>query len=368
MRILLIEPYYTGSHRAWADGYQRHSAFEVSVVSHAGSFWKWRMHGAHLTLAAEIARRVAESGRPDVVLAGSMLNLAALLGATRRTIGDIPTAVYFHESQLGYPLSTRDRPDLTYPMINWSSAAVADRVFFNSEYHRRSFFSALPGFLRQFPDHPHGELVDRVREQASVLPVGVDLRRLDAHPGSHRGDPPLLLWNQRWEYDKGPEHVASLIEALLASGRAFRVALLGERFVSTPEPFADMRARLGDRLVAFGFAEDDDYADLLRSTDVVISAAHQENFGIAVTEATYAGAFPVLPNRLVYPERLPAQFHARCLYVDEGDFAAKVGWALDNTGAARAIAAELKPVMAAFDWSAVAPEYDAALEALAGIT
>jgi glycosyltransferase involved in cell wall biosynthesis len=365
VRVALIEPYYTGSHRAWADGYAEHSEHEVTVLTHDGAFWKWRMHGAHLTMGREVERMVAEAGTPDVVLAGSMMNLAALLGATRRALGGVPVAVYFHESQLGYPLSSRDRPDFTYSMINWSSAAVADRVFFNSAFHCDGFFDALPGFLRQFPDHAHADLIARVFERSEVLPVGVDLRRFDRAAGSRRGSSPLVVWNQRWEYDKGPDEIVALIESLAGSGREFRVALLGERFVSMPEAFERLPALLGDRLVFFGRADDDRYTDLLRSADVVVSAAHQEYFGVAVTEAVYAGACPVLPDRLVYPERIPPDLHSRCLYGDHVDFVAKVGWALDNLAPARALAARLKPVMAEYDWSVLAPVYDAALAEIA---
>ena len=233
MRILLIEPYYTGSHRAWADGYARFSGHDIALLTHAGAFWKWRMHGAHLTLAVEAEQLVARVGQPDVVLAGTMFNLAGFLGAARSVLGNVPVAAYFHESQLGYPLSARDRPDLTYPMINWTSAAVADRVLFNSRFHRDGFFAALPGFLRQFPDHDHTELLAGVRDRSDVLAVGVDLRRLDGPAGSLQGSPPLIVWNQRWEYDKGPEEIAALIEGLATSGYDFRLALLGERLVST---------------------------------------------------------------------------------------------------------------------------------------
>lgn len=365
MRILLIEPYYTGSHRSWADGYARHSGHDVAVLSHGGAFWKWRMHGAHLTLAADAEQLIARAGPPDAVLAASMFNLAGFLGATRRSLGAVPVAGYFHESQLGYPLSPRDRPDLTYPMINWTSAAVADRVFFNSAFHRDAFFGALPGLLRQFPDHHHVEFVPRVRQRSGVLPVGIDLRRLDGSAGSRRGSPPLVVWNQRWEYDKGPEEIVALIEALVAAEQEFRLALLGERFVSTPEVFDRLPGLLGDRLVAFGFAADDEYADLLRSADVVVSAARQENFGIAVTEAVYAGAFPVLPNALVYPERIPEAHHARCLYDRPEEFVAKVAWALHHPSERAAVAAGLRPVMARSDWGVLAARYDEELAAMA---
>jgi glycosyltransferase involved in cell wall biosynthesis len=97
---------------------------------------------------------------------------------------------------------------------------------------------------------------------------------------------------------------------------------------------------------------------------VVVSTAHQEFFGVAVVEAIAAGAFPVLPDRLVYPEHIPPEYRDRCLYAGSDAFVEKVSWALEHREAARVIAAELAPAMATFDWTVVAPRYDAALERL----
>ena len=362
VRVLLVEPYYGGSHKAWADGYGAHSAYDVTLVSHPARFWKWRMHGAHLTLAADLAQRHEEP--PDVVLASSMMSVGGFAGAARHTIGSAPIAVYFHESQFAYPLSPLDRPDLTYPMANWSSAAVADLAIFNSEFHRALFFEEAGRFLRQFPDQRQGHMVGDVRERSIVLPVGVDLGRLGTRSG--RGDgPPLILWNQRWEHDKGPDEFVALIEALIAEGADFDVAVVGERFVSAPESFDRLPGLLGDRLVAFGFVPDEEYVDLLGRADVVVSTAQHEFFGIAIVEAMASCAFPVLPNRLVYPERIPKGHRDRCLYDDADALVSRVRWAIDHPLEAATVAEELAGTVGAYDWTAVAPAYDAVLESLA---
>ena len=355
MRILLVEPYYGGSHRAWADGYAAASEHEVTLVTHEAQFWKWRMQGAHLTLADEIAER------PDVVLASSMMDVAGFAGAARRSIDDASLAVFFHESQFTYPLSPLDRPDQTYPMINWSSAAVADLVVFNSEYHRATFFDRVGAFLHQFPDRPHAALVAEVEKRSEVLPVGIDTSRF----GPRRSErPPLVVWNQRWEHDKGPDELVWLFDRLTSLGLDFRAAVVGERFVNGPASFERLPGLLGDRLVEFGFLPNDAYADLLSSADVVVSTAHQEFFGVAVVEAMAAGAFPVLPNRLVYPEHIPPRHRDRCLYDDAEQLVERVAWVLEHSAEADAIAAELSKAMAAYDWSAVAPRYDETLERL----
>jgi glycosyltransferase involved in cell wall biosynthesis len=247
-------------------------------------------------------------------------------------------------------------------MINWTSMAVADAVVFNSDFHRRVWFEAVPTLLRSLPDHRHDRLVDAVAARSSVVPVGVDLRRLDGP--SRRGDRPLVLWNQRGEHDKGPDEFAAAVTAAFDRGADFEVALAGQRFVSEPLAFDRLRAALGDRVVHDGYADEDAYVDLLRRSDVVVSTAHQEFFGVAVTEAVYAGAFPLLPDRLVYPERIPAAFHGRCLHHGGDDLVDRLVGAVTDRVTASAVAAELRPVMASCDWSQVAPRYDQMLEGI----
>ena len=53
MKILLLEPYYTGSHKQWADDYKHYSDNEIRILKMRGQFWKWRMHGG-----ANISKRI----------------------------------------------------------------------------------------------------------------------------------------------------------------------------------------------------------------------------------------------------------------------------------------------------------------------
>ncbi|MDJ0497297.1 MAG: glycosyltransferase, partial [Acidimicrobiia bacterium] len=218
---------------------------------------------------------------------------------------------------------------------------------------------------RQFPDYQQQSFVPAVERRSIVLPVGVDLRRFDGI-GRTRADVARIVWNQRWEYDKGPQELAAAIRELDRRGISFELVLAGEQFPTDPDEFVQLRSELGSRMAHYGWAEADEYVRLLASSDIVVSTAHHEFFGIAITEAVYAGAFPVLPNRLVYPERVPTRFHTRCLYETPEDFVAKIEWAVAHRTEAAEIAQAVGSQMAAADWSLVATQYDQALEAVAG--
>jgi glycosyltransferase involved in cell wall biosynthesis len=362
MRILLIEPYCGGSHRAWAEGYRDHSRHEVTLLGLAARFWKWRMQGGAVTLAE---RMRGLDWVPDLILASDMLNLPAFLALTRDALADVPAAIYCHENQLTYPFPPGEKRDLTYGMINWLSMLAADRVFFNSRFHLNDWFEALPKMLKHFPDCTHLHRVDRVCRKAAVLPVGCDLRRFDRVPRQESSDrSPLILWNQRWEYDKNPEPFLRALQALDEAGVAFRVALAGKSHRQSAPKFELARERLGSRVIHFGYAGAEAYARLLRRADVVVSTAVHEFFGVAIVEAIYAGCFPVLPHRLSYPELLPDSHHPLCLYDSFEELLAALEWALAHPDEARSQARAMQPTFARFDWSSVAPAYDAALAAM----
>ena len=79
MRVWIIEPYCTGSHLAWAEGYARATRHRASVLCMAGRFWKWRMQGGAMELARQAFDLMRQGECPDVILASDMLNLPAFL-------------------------------------------------------------------------------------------------------------------------------------------------------------------------------------------------------------------------------------------------------------------------------------------------
>ena len=370
--VWLVSPYDSGSHRVWAQGYMAHSCYRITPMTMAGRFWKWRMQGGAIELAAQARRCLAESGPPDVVLATDMVNLPSWLGLLRGDLpADTPVVLYMHENQITYPWREGEKRDLTYGMINWLSQLTADRICFNSRYHLESWFDELPRLLKHYPDYNHLELVNSVRKRSAVLPVGIDcaaFKKDDVTSESDsQPDSPLILWNQRWEYDKRPDRFFALLQRLQENEVPYRLVVAGQNFRNVPQEFEAARERLGGRIVHWGYLPSRQaYADLLRQSDLVISTADHEFFGISVLEAICAGAFPLLPRRLSYPELIPDSLHPACLYADEDDLYDK---AVLRLAAPRPAPPSLRRHVAErYDWPVVARQYDELLDSIVGRT
>jgi glycosyltransferase involved in cell wall biosynthesis len=303
-----------------------------------------------------------------LILATDLLDLTTFLALTRAQTAGVPTALYMHENQLTYPLP--DDPttgpmrrqlgerDRHYVFINYASMLAADRVFFNSAYHLETFFAALPPFLRHYPEYNEQDTAAELRHKSAVLPVGIDLRRLDPPAAADEAQPPLILWNQRLEFDKRPERFMSVLLELAGEGQPFRVALCGERFGRLPDEWLAGVAALGSRIVHDGYANDETYRRLLWDATLTFSTADHEYFGISILEAVCAHTLPLLPARLSYPEIVPTAFHADCLYRGRADLLARLRRALAEPAAARAVAGNLAAAVAIYDWQHMAPVYD----------
>ncbi len=375
MNVLALEPWYGGSHRNFLDGLVRHSRYEIRRITMPARFWKWRMHGGAVTIARKALQEVHAGFAPDVLFASSMVNVPAFLALTRRHLGRIPVVYYLHENQLTYPISDKETRDLAYAYINYLSCLAADRIVFNSAFHYEEFMRALPGLLKVFPDYTNLSTVQEIREKSSVLHLGMDLKAHDAflepdHAFSlNPAAPAIVLWNQRWEYDKNPAAFFRLMSRLDDSGHRFRLILAGKHFEEQPNEFEQAFERYAERILHYGYAEDfEEYSRLLHRADIVVSTAIHEFFGIAVMEAVYCGCHPVLPDRLSYPELIPDShhrplLHAPVLYKDYDELYGIMSDLL--AGRERPLPpVVLRSMLARLDWTTHVDRYDELLGAL----
>jgi len=232
---------------------------------------------------------------------------------------------------------------------------------------RREFLVAAGSLLEAMPDEIPSWVLEALEAKSSVLPVGCDLHRFERHraraladsSAGRWGDPasgPLLLWNQRWEYDKAPADLFAALYELKTAGVPFRLAMAGPNQGTPTAAFLRAREELAAHVVQWGkVAAASDYASLLWSADVVVSTAIHEFFGIAVVEAMYCGCRPVLPHRLSYPELVPQEVHDEVLY-GAGDLPAALARALAGP---HAWSEDWQRTwVARFDWGSLRTRYD----------
>lgn len=168
LRILALEPYFGGSHRAFLEGWQAYSRHEWTTLTLPAHKWKWRMRQSSMLFAWEIERRWIAGERWDAVFATDMLNLAELLGLERAALAGLPAVLYFHENQITYPVRAEKERDLHFGVTNIVSALAASEVWFNSHFHRDSFLAAIPAFVSRMPDHRPEEAAERIAAVSSV--------------------------------------------------------------------------------------------------------------------------------------------------------------------------------------------------------
>lgn len=321
MKALLLSAYDAHSHGIWRENIKAmFPDIEWVELLLPARYFPWRVRGNSLSWAFN--HRDVLTDNYDLLLSTSMTDLSALRGFVPE-ISSIPSIVYFHENQFAYPHNPdplAQRINVVEPQIlSLYTALCADHVVFNSEYNRRSFLDGANALIKKLPDHvPEGLL--HCIEQASVIPVPLDDALFSNSLSEKDSEALVIVWNHRWEYDKGPQLLLGIVQALIARAVPFRLHLLGQRFRAAPAEFEQLRSLLERHYATseiqpgrIGFIENkEEYYQCLRNADVVLSTAVHDFQGLSILEATALGCAPLAPNSLVYPEYLPAQ----CLYQD----------------------------------------------------
>jgi len=364
MRILLLSAYDAASHRRWREGLVANfPEHEWRVLSLPPRFFSWRIRGNSLSWAMS-ERPVLEQDY-DLLVATSMVDLATLRGLVPK-LATMPSILYFHENQFAYPGSAHQFSSVEPQMVTLYAALAADRLAFNSDYNRRTFLAGVTDLLGRFPDEVPDGIVDALSRRSTVVPVPLQDECFVAAITDDRDrlvdDRLHLIWNHRWEYDKGPDRLLAVVERLIERGIGFELSVLGERFRREPEAFAALRQLLDAHLNVlrhWGFMEStDEYRDHLQTGDVVISTALHDFQGLSVLEAVAAGCVPLVPDRLCYPEWFDEGFRYPSLLDDINAEADAVADAIERL-VQQKLAQQLPPPpdLNEFSWSSLAPRY-----------
>jgi len=313
MNILAVEPFFSGSHKAFLKGLKKYSRHHIIPINLSYKGRKWQMHGNSVVLAG-MTREVEED--IDLLFISSMTDLPAFLSLTNPRFSDVPKVMYMHENQFTQPMPEGEERDQTYCYLNYISMLSADRLVFSSEFHKNDFLNALPKFLDGYPDDRHYRPVDQIGKKSIVLYPGLDLKRFDDYQLDQKNnDHPVIVWNQRWQFDRNPAMFFRVLNRLDDIDLTFDLILAGDTQHEKPEEFEKAWKRYGRHITHFGYVEDEEnYSRLLHSGDIVVSTATYEFFCVAIMEAIYCGCHPLVPNRLHYPELIPENQHKPLLH------------------------------------------------------
>jgi glycosyltransferase involved in cell wall biosynthesis len=313
MNILAVEPFYSGSHKAFLKGLKNHSRHNIIPVNLSYKGQKWQMHGNSVKLAG-MTQETSED--IDLLLVSSMTNLPAFLSLTNPRFAHVPKIMYMHENQFTQPIPEDEERDLTYCYLNYISMLSADKLIFSSNFHRDDFLKALPEFLEHYPDDKYYYPVDKIAEKSMVLYPGLDLHRFNTEPDQRElNENPAIVWNQRWQFDRNSAMFFRVLHRLNDIDLTFDLILAGDTQHEKPEEFEKAWQRYGQHITHFGYVENrENYSKLLHSGDIVVSTATYEFFCVAIMEAIYCGCHPLLPNRLHYPELIPESLHKPLLH------------------------------------------------------
>ncbi|XP_054471954.1 glycosyltransferase-like domain-containing protein 1 [Anoplopoma fimbria] len=349
--VLLVEPFYGGSHKQLIDLLQQNIT-SCSVFTLPAKKWHWRAR----TAALHFSQAIPTCPSYRVLFSSSVLNLCELV-ALRPDLAPLKKVLYFHENQLVYPVRKDQERDFQYGYNQVLSCLVSDVVVFNSVFNMDSFLSSISSFMKKIPDHRPRDLDLLIRPKCVVLYYPVqfpDVSRLmlknkvlyrpEERPGDEdqtprfgestssddqQGDPhesttdqrpvseggagdqmkPLhIVWPHRWEHDKNPELFFSTLIKLKEKQVDFLLSVLGETFTDVPEIFSEARGQLEGHILNWGFLSRERYLQVLLQADVVVSTARHEFFGVAMLEAVHCGCYPLCPKALVYPEIFPAEY------------------------------------------------------------
>jgi len=356
-RGLLLSAYDALSHRRWHQSLVAGlPGWEWQILSLPPRHFSWRVRGNPLLWS--VRERETLEADYDLLLATSMVDLATLRGLVPM-LSRLPTVLYFHENQFVYPKGRGQHGQLEAQMVSIYSALAADTLLFNSAYNQSSFFEGVAGLLKRLPDKMPASLVAELQRKSQVLPVPV---AVTAGEVMALEDSRLqIVWNHRWEYDKGAAELLSLVERLQTAEGAFCLHVVGQQFRDSPSEFAVLQGRLQARgeMGCWGYQEPERYAALLRGADVVLSTALHDFQGIAVIEAAALGCSPLVPDGLAYPEWFGAGFR----YTSEADAVARLlEWGALKSSGTSLPRADVSAVSA----PALLPRYAAVLDSQLG--
>ena len=328
MELFIIEPYYGGSHKYWADNLRNKLPYNVSLFKLPARFWKWRMQGAAITLADNINNAAVS---PDCIIISDMIDLPTFKSLLKYK--SVPILLYMHENQFTYPKSVADKEkhfDLTYGYLNYKSALVADSVIFNTHFHKTQFLNACTDLLHKMPDFQNTDTITAIKNKSEIIPVGIDFDKIKNSEASIlKSKYPIIIWHHRWDEDKNPALFLKLLTDLKKLETSFNLILTVSPTDKRNIYYKKICEQFESDIIFNGFCDTkEDYYNLLNTADVMPIVSNHDFQGLSVIEGLASNIYPILPKHLVYQEYIKEQ---DAFYYDQyEDLLNQVSYVLDN--------------------------------------
>jgi glycosyltransferase involved in cell wall biosynthesis len=230
------------------------------------------------TFAAEVRRALFDLGRP-----------IPLVGYTHGSHWD-PTDTYRTEHYPGMAFS-----DL-------GNLLALDTVFVVSDYMREVLVDNVTSL--------NPSVGEDLNQRLRVAPLPIDHARIDAACAlaqRQNDDRLTLVFNHSSSSAKGPQVLAKALPELLDDFPElvchFTRAVPWD---SVGEPVRRLVAHYPGRVILHGDLPVSAYFDLLVRSDLQVSCATHESFGVATVEAMYAGCCCIVPRIGVFPSLMAA--------------------------------------------------------------
>jgi glycosyltransferase involved in cell wall biosynthesis len=357
LNVLYFEPLYiSGSHEQIARGYIGHSRHNVSFIGRPVlTNWMDNVLYGSKVLASCVNPSTTDL---DGIIATEMSSyghastMCQLLWSQKLFL-----VLLYLEHEFAWPQSSDAKTVLAVlPMLTLASTAVANKAIFQSKYSFQSFIDGAKKIVTPAE-------VDKIEAKSQIVTAGVDFAALEKHRVEKNNEIPTILFNHRSDYDKNWPQFLDAVSVLHSEGMKFDLILTGSPDEKGLEKLNDQIVGLQDHIKHVGYVESrEEYAKLLWESDIVCSTAIQECFGISVVEAMSCDCFPILPNRLTYPELIPSEYHGRHLFNSFDELVQMLRGAIANHATLKQ--ASLRRYMEKFDWSIVAPQLDNIIESV----
>ena len=211
---------------------------------------------------------------------------------------DMPLIGFTHGSHLDPTDEFRERLYPGMMLADFGNLMCLDRILVVSEFFR----SELERRVRALVPSAAAEFARRT----VVCGLALDQERIDlyrsARPAERAGA--TIVFNHSPTPAKAPDAAFRLVGRVMEADDGLRMLVTRSFRPGDPghSTLASLRGRFGDRIQLGGTMSLPDYYAALWRTDLQISTAIHESFGVATLEAMYTGNCCLLPDRQSYPE------------------------------------------------------------------